>query len=133
MRAIIAAGWLYFEPGFEPAITLLVATTALLAETISVSKQNSKKHSVLSLALSPLRKWRAKVRRKKEMARPAARISFDTLWEAKSVHHEVAIWLIWDDESPTEQIELPQKAGKGSWTTVNIITGFFPKNVGRRR
>ena len=123
---LAAAAWTYFEPGFESLITLLVGLSALLVEIVTASKNDSRA-STFSNIVKPFTKWKDQRLRVKEINTPIARTSFDTLNETDSVHHEIAIWHIWDDVSPTLEIELRHKIGNGSWSTVKIISGFSPK------
>lgn len=123
---IVSAVWLYMAPGFESAIALLVGSSTLVAEVMLTSKGGVGETPVAFLLRPYIRCKRAKDL-ERERNTPVAKISFDTLFDLNSIHHEVAAWNIWDDVSPAGKIDIRHKINNGSWTTVKIVDGFFPK------
>lgn len=118
----VSATWLVYEPGFEPLIVLLMAIAALVTETFTLLKQK-RVRSPLSWVLGPYLRRKERLDLDKIKAQPIAKTSFDSMSGAHAIHHEVAGWHVWDDVSPTGELELRHKIGEGSWSTFNIITG----------
>jgi len=112
---VISGLWLYYEPGYEPLIVFLSAIGAVFGQAY-VRYRDRDITTLIGKIISPLIRW-------KERNTPIASTSFNTLSGSKAINHEVRIWNIWDDTSPTGKAELRHKASNGSWVTFDHIEG----------
>ena len=113
---VLSLLWFISDPSYEPAILLVGAITALIAHAVNSFRRRDVT-LLLGRLVTPLVRWH-------DRRTSLASLEFDSLSNARALHHSVKAWSVWDTIKPSTWVELRHRQKGGSWTTFCRFEGY---------